>query len=152
MRQGGTTEMDCGQGIAQATLVAFEQGLGTCLIGQPAQEKLKRVLGLPADSKILVIQTVGYPAESSEAGGQRPRLPFEEKFFLNRMGQPFPRDPAVVEGLKRDKMLQDPAPASWRQAELDYLARALQIPPIFASEFPEMTERILQDLSESEPT
>jgi len=152
MRQGGTTEMDCGQGIAQATLMAFEQGLGTCLIGQPAQKKLKRVLGLPTDSQILVIQTVGYPAESPEAGGQRPRLPFEEKFCLNRVGQPFPRDQAVVEGLKRDMMLQDPAPAPWRQAELDYLARALQIPPIFGTEFPEMTERIMQDLSESEPS
>jgi nitroreductase len=152
MRQGGMTEMDCGQGIAQATLVAFEEGLGTCLIGQPAQKKLKRVLGLPTDSKILVIQTVGYPAESQEAGGQRPRLPFEEKFCLNRMGQPFPRDPAVVEGLKRDKMLRDPAPAPWRRAELEYLARALGIPAIFGEEMPEMTERIMKDLSESEPS
>ncbi|MFN8626140.1 MAG: nitroreductase family protein [Candidatus Binatia bacterium] len=152
MRQGGITEMDCGQGIAQATLVAFEQGLGTCLIGQPAQKKLKRVLGLPAESLILVIQTVGYPAESAEAGGQRPRLAFAEKFSLNRVGQPFPRDAAVVEGLKRDKMLQEPAPAPWRQAELEYLARALQIPPIFGTEFPEMTERIMKELSETEPT
>lgn len=150
MRQGGMTEMDCGQGIAQATLVAFEQGLGTCLIGQPAQKKLKRVLGLPADSKILVIQTVGYPAESAEGGGQRPRLPFEQKFSLNRLGQPFPRDPAVVEGLQRDKMIQDAAPLPWRRDELAYLSRALGIAPIFGEEFVEMTERIMTDLSEGE--
>lgn len=142
MKAGGLTEMDCGQGIAQATLVAFEQGLGTCLIGVPAQKKLKRALGLPADSKILVVQTVGYPAESAEAGGQRPRLPFEEKFFLNRAGQAFPRDPAVVEGLQRDKMIQNPAPAPWRRAELAYLARALAIPPIFGEEMTAMVEKI----------
>jgi nitroreductase len=150
IKAGGLTEMDCGQGIAQATLVAFEQGLGTCLIGMPAQKKLKRVLGLPADSKILVVQTVGYPAESREAGGQRPRLPFEQKFFLNRVGQSFPRDPEVVEGLKGDKMIQNPAPQPWRRAELAYLSRALEISPIFGEEITEMTEHIMKDMMDTE--
>jgi len=150
MKAGGLTEMDCGQGIAQATLMAFEQGLGTCLIGVPAQRKLKRALGLPADSKILVVQTVGYPAESPEAGGQRPRLPFEEKFFLNRVGQAFPRDPEILESLKRDKMIQSSAPAPWRRAELAYLTRALEIPPIFGEEITEMTENIMKEMMEPE--
>jgi nitroreductase len=149
IKVGAMTEMDCGQGIAQATLMAFEQGLGTCLIGVPAQKKLKRVLGLPADStKILCVQTVGYPAESREAGGQRPRLPFETKFFLNRAGEPFPRDPAVVEELKRDKMIQRAAPLPWRRAELEYLSRALEISPIFGDEVPEMTQHIMKDVME----
>lgn len=150
MKSNGMTEMDCGQGIAQATLVAFEQGLGTCLIGVPAHKKLKRALGLPADSKILVVQTVGYPAESPEAGGQRPRLPFEQKFFLNRVGQPFPRDAEVVESLKRDKMIQNPAPAPWRRAELAYLSRALEIPPIFGEEIFQMAEHIMKEATEPE--
>jgi len=149
IRMGGMTEMDCGQGIAQATLVAFEQGLGTCLIGMPAQKKLKRVLGLPKDSKILVVQTVGYPAESPEAGGQRPRLPFETKFFLNKVGQPFPEDPAVVEGLKRDKMIQAPAPLPWRREELAYLARALDISPIFGDEVGEMIQHLTTDMADT---
>jgi nitroreductase len=150
MRTTGLTEMDCGQGIAQATLVAFEQGLGTCLIGLPAHKKFKRVLGLPADSKLLVVQTVGYPAESPEAGGQRPRLPFEQKFSLNIVSQPFARDPEVVEGLKRDKMIQSPAPSPWRRAELAYLARALEIPPIFGEEMTEMTQSIMREMTEPE--
>jgi nitroreductase len=148
MKAGGMTEMDCGQGIAQATLMAFEQGLGTCCIGVPAQKKLKRVLGLPADSKILVVQTVGYPAESPEAGGQRPRLPFQERFFLNRCGAAFPRDPAVVDELKQDKMIQAAAPLPWRRAELAYLARALEISPIFGDEAAEMMQHIMKDMSE----
>jgi nitroreductase len=148
MKGGGMTEMDCGQGIAQATLVAFEQGLGTCLIGVPAQKKLKRVLGLPADCKILAVQTVGYPAESPEAGGQRPRLGFETRYFLNKCGQAFPRDPEVVEELKRDKMIQRPAPLPWRRAELEYLSRALNISPIFGDEIGEMTQHIMTDMME----
>ncbi len=149
MKTGGMTEMDCGQGIAQATLVAFEQGLGTCLIGVPAQKKLKRVLGLPADSKILVVQTVGYPAESPEAGGQRPRLGFDTRYSLNKCGQPFPRDPQVVEGLKRDNMIQPPAPLPWRRAELEYLSRALNIAPIFGGEVTEMTQHIMEDMADT---
>ncbi len=149
MKSGGMTEMDCGQGIAQATLVAFEEGLGTCLLGIPAQRKLRRVLKLPEDSKILVVQTVGYPAESPEAGGQRPRLPFDQMYFLNRCGEPFPRDPKVVEALKRDRMIQEQAPLPWRFAELEYLGRALQIPSLFGEEVTEMTQRIMEEMSET---
>jgi nitroreductase len=128
IKASGTTQLDCGQGIAQATLVAFEQGLGTCLLGIPLQKKLKRALELPDECDILVVQTVGYPAESPEAGGQRPRLPFEQRYYLSRYAETFPRDPEVVEGLERDKMLQKPAPLPWRWAELEYLARALGRP------------------------
>ena len=143
------TEMDCGQGIAQATLVAFEQGLGTCLLSIPAQKKLRRALKLPDEVKILVVQTVGYPAESPEAGGQRPRVPFEEMFFFNQYGEAFARDEAVVEELERDGMIQAPAPLPWRWAELEYLGRALQIPPIFGDEVAQITESVIKELSES---
>jgi nitroreductase len=149
IKAGGTTQLDCGQGIAQATLVAFEEGLGTCLLAAPAQKKLKRALGLPKECDVLLIQTVGYPAESPEAGGQRPRLPFEDLYFLNRYGESFPRDPKVVEGLERDKMLQDPAPLPWRWAELEYLARAFDIPPIFGEEISEITQEMMKEMSES---
>lgn len=127
LKQPGLSEIDCGQGIAQATLVAFEQGLGTCCLGTPNTDKIRERLGLPAHCRVLLLQTVGYPAESPEAGGQRPRLPFEQLFHLNGFGRPFPRDPEVVAGLERDGMLQDPAPLPWREAELEYLKHALGI-------------------------
>src|SRR5581483_104101 len=91
IRNNGLTELDCGQGIAQATLVAYEEGLGTCLVGIPQERKLRRALAIPDTVKILVLQTVGYPAEDADAGGQRPRLPFDERFCLNRWGSAFPR-------------------------------------------------------------
>ena len=126
-KQPGLNEIDCGQGIAQATLVAFEEGLGTCCLGTPHGEQIRQNLALPESARVLLLQTVGYPAESPEAGGQRPRQPFEKLFHMNGFGKAFPRDPEVVEGLKQDGMLQEPAPIPWREAELDYLKNALGI-------------------------
>ena len=125
LKQPGLGEVDCGQGIAHATLVAFEQGLGTCCLSSPNLDQIRQNLGLPDTCRVLLLQTVGYPAETPEAGGQRPRLPFEELFFKNGYGKPFPRSEEVVEELKRDKMLQTPAPLPWREEELEYLKKAL---------------------------
>jgi len=128
LKQPGLCEVDCGQGIAQATLMAFEQGLGTCCLATPHGEQIRCNLGLPKSARVLLLQTVGYPAESPEAGGQRPRQPFEKLFHRDGYGQAFPRSQAVVEELERDGLLQTPAPTPWREAELEYLKRALGIP------------------------
>lgn len=127
LRLPGLGEVDCGQGIAQATLVAFALGLGTCCLGTGDPDGVRRKLGLPDTCRVLVSQTVGYPAESPEAGGQRPRLPFGELFHLNRYGDEFPRSEEVVEELTREKMIQAPAPLPWREEELLYLRRALAL-------------------------
>jgi len=125
LKQPGLGEVDCGQGIAQATLVAFEQGLGTCCLGTPHGEQIRQNLGLPDSCRVLLIQTVGYPAESPEAGGQRPRQPFEKLFHMNGYGKSFPRSEEVVAELERDGMFQREAPVPWREAELEYLKNAL---------------------------
>ena len=124
-KEPGLGELDCGQGIAQATLMAFEQGLGTCCLATPYTDKIREGLRLPDTCRVLLLQTVGYPAESPEAGGQRPRRPFEDLFFINEFGNPFPRDSEVVGELERDGMLRAPAPLPWREAELEYLKNAL---------------------------
>jgi nitroreductase len=126
-KQPGLNEVDCGQGIAQATLMAFEQGLGTCCLGTPHGEQIRLNLGLPESARVILLQTVGYPAESPEAGGQRPRQPFEKLFHMNGYGQAFPRSQAVLDELKEDGMVQDPAPTPWREEELEYLKNALGI-------------------------
>lgn len=127
LKEPGLGEVDCGQGIAQATLMAFELGLGTCCLGSPNLDKIRVALKLPDTGRVLLLQTVGYPAESWEAGGQRPRRPFGELFHMNAYGDPFPRDPAVVAELERDGMFTTPAPLPWREAELAYLQKALGI-------------------------
>jgi len=127
LKQPGLNELDCGQGIAQATLMAFEQGLGTCCLGTPHGEQIRVNLGLPETARVVLLQTVGYPAESPDAGGQRPRQPFEKLFHMNGYGKPFPRSEQVVAELHEDGMLQTPAPAPWREAELEYLKNALGV-------------------------
>ncbi len=127
LKEPGLTEVDCGQGIAQATLVAYEQGLGTCCLGTPNSDKIRIALGMPDACRILVLQTVGYPLEDPLAGGQRPRRPFGELFHMNSYGSAFPRDPKVVEELRADRMIQDAAPLPYREAELDFLQKALDI-------------------------
>ncbi|MBV6509355.1 MAG: hypothetical protein JJLCMIEE_02424 [Acidimicrobiales bacterium] len=126
----GLTELDCGQGIAQATLVAVDQGLGTCCLGSAREEAIRQNLGLPDSAKVLVLQTVGYPAESKEAGGQRPRQPFSEMFHLDAVGNPFPEDPEVVEEMKESGLIQEPAPLPWREDELKFIQKALDIPDV----------------------
>jgi nitroreductase len=127
LKSPGLGEVDCGQGIAQATLMAFEQGLGTCCLSTPFIDKIRENLGLPESCRIVLLQTVGYPAESPEAGGQRPRRPFGELFHMNEFGTAFPRSEEVVAELENDGMLQQPAPSDWREAELDFLKEALGI-------------------------
>ena len=145
IRNTGTTEIDCGQGIAQATLVAFEEGLGTCLLAALNDRKLRKALRLPADTRILLLQTVGYPAEDPAAGGQRPRLPFEQRFYLNHFGEAFPRDPAVVEELVAAKMLQTPAPLAHRRAELGWLGKAFGLSAVFGEEIPALVKESLEE-------
>jgi nitroreductase len=123
----GLGEVDCGQGIAQATLMAFDLGLGTCCLGTPHAEQIRQKLGMPESCRVLLIQTVGYPLESPEAGGQRPRLPFEDLFQLNGYRNAFPRSQEVVDRLTKDQMFQAPAPLPWREAELEYLRKALDL-------------------------
>ncbi|MCC6766593.1 MAG: nitroreductase family protein [Deltaproteobacteria bacterium] len=125
LKQPGLGEVDCGQGIAQATLMAYELGLGTCCLGTPNGDAIRAGLGMPESCRVLVLQTVGYPAEHWEAGGQRPRRPFESLFHLNEYGKAFPRDPEVVETLRRDKMFTRPAPLPGREEELAYLKQAM---------------------------
>lgn len=118
---------DCGVAICQALLTAFDEGLGACLSAfNPAIAK--DAFGVPEHYLPIYVMLVGYPAESWEAGGQRPRPPFEELFWEGRYGQPYRRDPAVVERLKAEGMLQRPAPLPWRRAEVRALARMFGLP------------------------
>ena len=90
-------------------------------------DKLTKLLKLPETATVVCIMSVGYPAESREAGGQTLRYPFEELFFEMEYGQSFKEDPQVVENLKQDKLIQAPAPLPWRDEELKYVVRGLGI-------------------------
>jgi nitroreductase len=117
--------MDVGQAIAQATLVAYDEGLGTCCMSSPRLEQVASLLDLPDTAVPICLQSVGYPAESWEAGGQTRKAPFERLFHEGRHGTPFEPDPAVEAELRAEGMVQAEAPLPWRDAELEYVMRAL---------------------------
>jgi nitroreductase len=117
--------MDVGQAIAQATLVAYDEGLSTCCMSSPRLEAIGRLLSLPESAVPVCLQAVGYSAEQWEAGGQTVKPPFETLFYEMRHGEPFVADPAVDEELRREQMVMAPAPLPWRGAELAYLMKAL---------------------------
>jgi nitroreductase len=119
--------MDVGQCVAQATLIAYDEGLGTCCMSSPRLEQIARHLNLPETAVPVCLQSVGYPAESWEAGGQTRKAPFKSLFFEGKHGVPFEPNPKVDEELREAKMLQEEAPLPWRDAELRYLVRALEL-------------------------
>lgn len=148
IKDRGITETDCGQGIAQATLVAYEEGLGTCVLAAFAGKKLRHALRLPDNAEILLLQTVGYPAEDPLAGGQRPKLPFENKFSLNRVGDPFPRSTEVVDELTHAGMLCETAPLPYRREELGYLQSIYGLSDVFGDEIPDLIKAAAAEAAE----
>jgi nitroreductase len=118
---------DAGIAICQAMLAAVDEGLGVCLSAFQAPA-IAKVVKPPKHWLPLWVLLVGYPAESWEAGGQRPRPPLEEQFFEGEFGKPFKADLRVTEQMKAAKMIQTPAPLPWRKEEIKALARMLGLP------------------------
>lgn len=118
---------DSGGAATQGLLMAFNEGLGACWIAFN-HDVAKKAFDVPEDWVPHYVMAVGYPAESREAGGQRPRPPFETLYFEGRVGKPFRRDEAIVEELRAAKMFQAPAPLPGRKDELRELARKLGLP------------------------
>ncbi len=118
---------DNGGCATQGLLMAFEEGLGACWTAFNT-EVAKEAFGVPDHWVPHYVMNLGYPLESRDAGGQRPRPPFEELYFEGRVGKPFRRDQAVVQELERRNMIQPPAPLPGRTEELRQLARQLGLP------------------------
>jgi nitroreductase len=120
---------DAGMAAGQALLAGVDEGLGVGL-NTPNPEHIHEVLGVPEDWMMLWVLLVGYPAESWEAGGQRPRPPFEGQFFDGEYGVPFERDEAVVDDLKVANMIQRQAVPNdpERKAEIKALAERFGLP------------------------
>ena len=73
--------MRCGQAIGpidvsialeHIALQATELGLGTCWIGSFETEKVRSILGIPADINIIELMTVGYPADKPKTPNREP--------------------------------------------------------------------------------
>ena len=69
-------KVDLALAMEQLVLQAVELGLGSCYIGAFSQEKVKAALGVPDDREVVMLLTVGYPAE---------RPPAQEKKSVERL-------------------------------------------------------------------
>ncbi|MEM2341565.1 MAG: nitroreductase family protein [Candidatus Bathyarchaeia archaeon] len=75
-------KIDVSIALQNLVLAAWEMGLGTCWVGVfHEEEDLKKVLGLPEDSRIVAMVTLGYPAEKKEPVTDR--KPLEEIIRYN---------------------------------------------------------------------
>ena len=123
--RGGNS--DAAMAREQALLCAYDEGLAATLV--PFDEDGARtVLGVPEVWEPLLAMLVGYPAESWEAGGQAPGLPFEDVFFAGSMDTAFERDPQVVARLQSEELIQEQAPIAWRKHEIRGLDRMFRLP------------------------
>ncbi|NLD33671.1 MAG: hypothetical protein GX653_02040 [Clostridiales bacterium] len=57
--------MDLGLSVGQLCLAAAGLGLGTCILGCFDEAKVKALLGIPADSVLRVLVTLGHPKEAA---------------------------------------------------------------------------------------
>ena len=68
-------EIDLAIALDHLTLVATEEGLGTCWIAALDEREIKRLLSVPDDKRVLVVMPVGYTDSWPEP---RPRKPLEK--------------------------------------------------------------------------
>ncbi len=73
-------KVDLGIAIQQIFLQAVELGLGACWIGAFEEDKVKEVLKIPQNMKVVALLPVGIPGQDPPA---RPRKSLEELFSLN---------------------------------------------------------------------
>jgi len=59
---GNSTDIDVAIALDHLTLTAVAEGLGTCWIGAFDEEKVKRLLNVPANVKVVAMTPLGYPA------------------------------------------------------------------------------------------
>ncbi len=60
---GNSIDVDVSIAMDHLTLVATEEGLGTCWIGSFDEKVLKKILKIPDHAKIVALTPVGYPAD-----------------------------------------------------------------------------------------
>lgn len=119
--------VEAAQAVAHMLLAAVDLGLGTCCKSFNI-DVAKEALQVPDHLEPVWMILVGYPAEDSDAGGQRPRPPLEDDYFWGSFKTPFVPTDEVTDELAQRRLLQPLAPTAWRQDEIRAIARAYGLP------------------------
>jgi len=59
-----TPNHDAGIAAMSISMVAYDAGLGSCILGSVDREKLREILKVPEDIAIVLVVALGYPAEN----------------------------------------------------------------------------------------
>lgn len=73
--------IDVAIALDHMTLAAHALGLGTCWIAWFKEEKVREILGIPEDVRVIALTPLGYPDEVPE---RTPRKNIEELVVYNR--------------------------------------------------------------------
>lgn len=73
--------IDVSIAVDHLTLAAHAVGLGTCWIGWFKEEKVKKILGIPEDVRVVALTPLGYPDETPD---RTPRKNLEELVVYDR--------------------------------------------------------------------
>jgi len=76
--------VDIAIALDHMTLVAVEEGLGTCWVGAFYQQQVKQMLGIPEKYKVVALLSVGYPADSPR---KKSRKPLQEIICYDSFGE-----------------------------------------------------------------
>lgn len=71
-KEGGWQMFDTGIAAEAFCLAAYEQGLGTVILGIFDEAKAASLLGIPADRELVALIPIGYPAEEPVAPRRKP--------------------------------------------------------------------------------
>lgn len=65
--------VDLAIAMSNIALVATARGLGTCWIGAFDQKRVKQILGIPREYKVVQLMPVGYPADGPRPKNRKPK-------------------------------------------------------------------------------
>lgn len=77
---------DAGIAAMSIAMVAYEEGVASCMLGSVDRDRLRKVLKVPEHLRILLVIALGYPLERSKAvemKGDDMRYWFDEEGVLN---------------------------------------------------------------------
>ncbi len=64
--------IDIGIAAAHITLAAESEGLGSCILGWFDEKEIKKLTGIPANKRLLLDITIGYPVKEKRKKSRKP--------------------------------------------------------------------------------
>lgn len=65
--------IDIGIAAAHIALAAESEGLGSCILGWFDEKEIKKLTGIPANKRLLLDITIGYPAKAKRKKSRKPK-------------------------------------------------------------------------------